>query len=212
MNRRSHLPNRTAFDYMTRVLENGHTLAKFLVRVIAPNEGIFFALSPRPLTRSQVLRFDSGHFPQRPVSAMVGGVPGAISPVANSQDELMKVLHKLLEPPEAVCFLENSLASGSDTWLRKAKSRVISHGAEVYHVLFSDDRAEAKISAAIREAQQIPIFVGAVGHLAPPVASSIMKRRTVATGDLEEFAATARCIFIGAYDGEGYVVWSRDSV
>lgn len=189
-----------AVRYLRDVLSGGHTLAKFLFEINF-QRGTVFAISPKALDPSQLLQFKSGHFPQQPV--------GDVSPVADSVDEVAAVIYKLLGEPEKACFLENSLAVAGDPWLRNAKSRIATLGSEVYHVLLSEDRNEEVIENAIREARQIPAPIGAVGSLAGSVESSIVMHRTLTKEALRDFAETVRSVLVGAYDGEGYVVWSK---
>jgi hypothetical protein len=199
-----------ATNYMKRVLTQGHTLAKFLLQSVKPQVGTIVILSPSPLDSSQALEFDSGHFPQEPVSATIGGLPGAISPIADSDDQLASLIGQLLEAPDAVCLLENSVASAGDPWLQRAKSCVVTREREVFHVLFSEDNTEDKIAEAILEARGIPVFIGALGRLTSETAKSISTQKAVAAVALESVAETARLVFVGAYDGEGYVLWARE--
>ena len=201
-----------AIEYMKHVLTQGHTLAKFLLQSVKPQMGTIFILSPDPLDSSQALQFESGHFPQEPVSALIGGLPGAMSPVADSDDELVSLISLLLDTPGAACLLESSRASGGDPWLQRARSCVATREDEAFHALFSEDHTEDKIADAILEARGIPeaLFIGAVGKLAPETAKSILTQKALAAKTLESFAETAQLVFVGAYDGEGYVVWARE--
>lgn len=199
-----------AILYVESVLSEGHTLAKLLLQRFKPQVGTVFILSPDPLDSSQVLQFDSGHFPQEPVSATIGGLPGSMSPIADSDDEFTRLICELLEAPDSVCLIENFLARAGDPWLQRAKSCVVTHESEVFHAVFSEDHTQDKIADAIREARGIPVFIGVVGRLTSETAGFIQKEKAVTASALESIAETARLVFVGAYDGEGFVLWARE--
>jgi hypothetical protein len=119
------------------------------------------------------------------------------------------IVTKLLQDQESACILKNSLANAGDPWLHRAKSRFVTYGTEVYHLILNSDRLEDDIGLAILEARKIPIFIGAVGRVAAENMPSILTHKTLTTEILNTFAVTVNCIFVGAYDGEGYVIWSR---
>jgi len=196
--------------HLTHVLTQGHTLAKFLLQNFTPQGGTISILSPEPLDPSQLLQFDYGHFPQDPVPAIIGGLPGTMSPVADSDDEFVGLISELLEAPDSVCLMENSSSRAGDPWLRRARSCVVIHGSELFHAAFHEDHTEDKIADAIREARRIPIFVGAVGRITSETAEAVQKEKVITMGALKGFAETARLVFVGAYDGEGFVLWARE--
>jgi hypothetical protein len=198
-----------AVQYMESILARGHTLAKFLLQYVKAQEGTVLILSPDVLG-SSVLQFDSGHFPQETVPGTVGGLPGSISAVADSVDDFVRLIYEQLEIPNSVCVMENFIASQGDPWLQRAKSCVVAHGSEVFHVVFNEDHRESKIEDAICDARRIPIFIGAVGRLTTEMAHSIQNQKTITTSGLQSIAQTAWLVFVGAYDGEGFVIWERN--
>jgi hypothetical protein len=188
-----------AIRYMKSRLVLGRTLAKFLLETIDRSEGTVFTLSPRQLNPTELMEFEIGHVDTEGLASA-----GAISPILGSEKELAELISHLLREPQKFCFLENWLATPDDPWVRRAKSHIVTLGTEVYHVMSS---AETRISEAIREASQIPVFVGAIGNFSINMGSSIMAGQTVTADSLKSFAETVECIFVGAYDGEGYVLW-----
>jgi len=51
------------------------------------------------------------------------------------------------------------------------------------------------------------VFVGAVGRQPLERVADDSENVTISLGQLKSFAKSAYCIFVGAYDGEGYLVW-----
>jgi hypothetical protein len=196
---------------MESVLARGNTLAKLLLQHSILRGGSLSILSPDLLDPSQILQFDSGHFPQEPVQGTVGGLPGSISPVADSDDELVRLIYDRLELPDSVCVMENLIARVSDPWLRQAKSCVVTRDSEVFHVVFKEDHLRDKIAYAISDARRGPDFIGAVGPIDAEMAKVIKEQKAITTSDLERIAEGPWLVFVGAYDAEGYVIWQRNS-
>jgi hypothetical protein len=199
-------------SYLKYVLTQGHTLAKFLLQSVTSQDGRVSILSPDPLDSSQLLEFEYGHFPQEPVSATIGGSPGTMSPIADSDDEFAVLISELLDSPDSVCLMENSSFRVGDAWLQRAKSCLVTYEREVFHVVFNADHTDDKIDDAIREARRIPIFIGAVGRLTSKASETIQREKVITANQLEDIAETARLIFVGAYDGEGLVLWMRQTL
>jgi hypothetical protein len=195
---------------MERVLTMGHTFAMLLHKRFKPESGEVFILSPDPLDSSQVLQFDFGHFPQEPVPGTIGGVPGKICPLADSNDEFAKLVCEMLDAPQSICLMENYLFSADDSWLQRAKSCVVTHESEILHAVFGSDHSQDKIAEAIIDARRIPVLIGAVGRLTTEANTAIQKEKTITTSVLESIAETARLVFVGAYDGEGFVIWKTN--
>lgn len=199
-----------AIHFLKKQLAQGKALANSLLESLQLEQGIVGILTPFPLDPSQVAEFDAGHLsqaepPQRPMKLAQAGP--MIYPVVGSEEQLVKLVLNLLEKREDICLLGNSIARTGDPWLARAKSHVISQGSDIYHIITYADRTTAQIEQAIREAHQIPLFLGAVGQLPPSVTSATEKTKDVSINQLRNFAGTVKCLFVGAYDGEGFVVW-----
>jgi hypothetical protein len=80
-----------------------------------------------------------------------------------------------------------------------AQSRVATHGTEIYHILATTERNRGKIQDAIREAESLPAFVGAIGRQPPDRILADAGDATISAGQVRTFAKTADCIFVGAY-------------
>jgi len=191
--------------YAKRVLSKGHTLGKFLIERIPFEDGEVSVLSPGHLDSSQILDFDSGHFPQEPIRGS-----GLISPVASSADELIKVISKALSAPSSVSLIENSSAKPNYRWLQQAKSFVVVHESEVFHLVFSKGRSKSKIEQAIRESHRVPTFIGAVGRPASKLSDLTQNLQTISVSEIQHIAETASIFFLGAYDGEGFLIWEKE--
>jgi len=201
-----------AISYLRQQLAAGNTLAGLLVEGVDFATGTVSVLNAIALSESQITEFDWGHVPLAPESAeyiKIEGQPFLAYPKANSYEHLTEVIYSSMESPESICIMENMHASPDDPWLRRAKSSLRTYGPEVYHILTRSDRREEKIEDAIREAESLPVFVGAVGRQPPNRIADDSEHISISLGQLKSFAKSAYCIFVGAYDGEGYVVWGN---
>lgn len=204
----------SAVEYMQRQLGEGKFLSKSLLATLDFEKGEIIALSPAPLGPEESVQFDSGHTPQRhakPERIKISGAYYLAVPKANASEQLVEAIHAWLQSIENICILENYLAEAHDSWLQSAKSRVVSNGNEVYHVLLNADRDKKKIDAAIREWDHLPTSVGVLGSMAEKVSSQIGLVKVITTEQLTVFAQSARSVFVGAYDGEGYLVWNQSA-
>lgn len=105
-------------------------------------------------------------------------------------------------------MLENSLAAPSDPWLERAKSRIVVHGDEVYHLASYTERISENVLNAIHEASNVAGLVGMVGHI-PNAATLLGPAQRLSLGELKVLGRSAECIFVRAFDGEGYVIWGE---
>lgn len=201
-----------AADYIRQQLAQGKSLAKLLLEALDFDGGKSTALSAVPLAAGEIVQFGWGHARRTdsaPRSVMINGTVHAAYPTLSANEQLADAVYALLGSRADLCLLENSIAQADDPWLRRAKSRLLFHGREVYHALFSVDRDKARIIDAIHEAERPPVFVGAVGRVPCFSGPDVTSLHAVTAEQLAEFAKTARCVFVRAYDGEGYLIWKR---
>jgi hypothetical protein len=200
-----------ALVYMRDQLAAGKTLSRLLLQYVQLRDGTFGCLTPAPLDPVQTIEFEMGHTLDEQAShrLMIGEIGGTASPKPRTDHLLAEFVRTLLTDPHHVLFLQNSLAEATDPWLKGAKSRVLFYQNEVYHTLFDSDGMPTNIMNAIREAENETNFSGAVA-LQPGDATRLTSRtESISLAELETLARSAECIFVSAYDGEGYLVWER---
>jgi hypothetical protein len=129
--------------------------------------------------------------------------------ILNLDDLLSDQIVRFIQARDnGVVLFEHALASADDPWIKRARSRVLTLGEEVCHLLVRQDRDRDTIQTTIREARAIPEFIGVMSETVSPLPSGQGARLTAA--DLG--ALTERCtgIIWGAYDLEGFVIWTED--
>lgn len=199
-----------ASGYLENQLAKGKTLCKYLLDMVRQGQGDFICLSPTPLGPDKVIQFEEGHVHNDTVlnTLVIGDVSGSMGQKADSLKQLASFIQTRLTSPQHFCVLENSLANPSDPWLSRSKSRILVHGIEVYHFLPYSDRIIEKIADSIREAESDTRFRGMIGKTEEITKLKISEGR-VSLGELEVMGTSAQCIFVSAYDGEGYLVWEE---
>jgi len=203
-----------AVEYLKRQLGQGKSLSKLLLDAVAFENGEIVALSAAEIGPAEVTQFDWGHARQGetpPQQVKVGDRPYKAYPTPSAAAGLSGAVYDCLNGAGNLCLMENFLFEAGAPWLARARSRLLFHGSEVYHALFSVDRDKARIIDAIRDAERLPVFVGAVGRAPWPSGGDTASLHALTAEQLADFAKTAGCVFVGAYDGEGYLIWKRES-
>jgi len=199
-----------ALAYVEDQLASGKTLSSFLLLAVQRQDGELSYLSPRPLSPTEAVQFETGHTfdYHSPVAMKVGNMSGIAYPTPNTTQELGQFLQKELCEADRIALLENSLAASSDPWLERAKSRVLVHEDEVYHLALCTEKTNDNIMSAIREANNALSTVGMVGRM-PGAVASLASAKHLSSAQLEMIGIHAECVFVSAFDGEGYIIWEK---
>ena len=213
----AHLQNgierNSAIEYMWEELKQGKTLASLVLRSVNLSKGTIESLVPDSYDPLEISQFDRGHVVGggERQSFKLGTISGVAIPKIGVREGLAELIRTLLDS-ESLCLLENHLAKVGDSWLSRAKSRLATHGAEVYHFLTAADCDAAKVCEAILESSHPPLSWGALGRIPTSRLASNPKQIALTTDELKRFAETVRRVFVSAYDGEGYLVWAGEAV
>src|SRR5882672_10778347 len=199
--------NGEGLSYIVRELRTGKSLAKFLSAVVTTS-GHVYALLPLNTEPGIRVDFESGGKLQGPPVESVGGIRRQKIPTA---DEAFSALIEefLAFDQSRMCIFENRLASPSDGSLSGVEDVVVCD-TEVYHVVTARRNGRSHISSALRTSRTTLEFVGALTQDASFIAPNCPGgHRSMERSDLERLAGNAACVFVGAYDGESVVIWSR---
>ncbi len=133
---------------------------------------------------------------------------GGIASLEGSLRCLTEFLMKFMsESPNRLCIFEDAGAEPSFTWVIRDKPRIFTYNKEVYHVAFSQQCTEEGLKHAIRTADSTWILIG-VATSVPDIQEWIGKVE-LTNNDIQELAQRAEHIIVGAFDGEGYLIWSE---
>lgn len=133
-----------------------------------------------------------------------------VSPVPNTDFWLTSIIMNfIITKNKGMCVFENTLAKPSDPWLMKRKTKILTFNSEVYHFINSENTSEKEIQNTIREANATyPPLIGIM-------ITVNAKEHELNDGDkidlefLRLIAQRTEKTIIGAYDGEGYLIWKK---
>ena len=132
-------------------------------------------------------------------------------PVPQTDEILVRIIEDYLDGDGGrVCVFEDSVARPPDPWLRVSKrSAWKNFEDEVYYFLTSRDSSFSKIGQAIKDANRVyPPLIGAMMKMSE-IQTFGFGKMTMTLKILKELARATDKIIIGAYDGEGYLIWSE---
>jgi len=200
-----------ALAFFKHRLGDGKQLGMALVERVSAAKGSLASVGPIQAATNAAANFEVGQVlatGEVPDWIAIGDVSGFAYPKETSERELAELISKVLEAPQSMCLLEHPLASRGDPWLKRAKSHILTCGDDVYHLLTHNLRAIADVESAIAEADHPPSFLGACGHQTEGFSGPPPPLSTISSDDIFNFASSASCVFVSAYDGEGYLLWN----
>ncbi len=132
---------------------------------------------------------------------------GGIASSQASRKALVQFLKGLDERyHHSLIVFENRYARPEDPFLRRCRSRVIAIGEEVYHVADTNDSEDSLLTALTESAAAIETGIMIFALSEEEKRSFLSNPSFKGIGPL-----VLKCIGIavGAYDGEGYIIWLK---
>jgi hypothetical protein len=205
-----------AIKYIEKCLGSGNKLSQALLKVCDFKKGRVITVLPGFVNYEYINDFEVGILPKtleaeaRNATAEYGShwtsvmvpEPSIISWLSTEVCRFLKAAATRL------CIFENTLAKAGDSWISKEKPQIFTFNEEVYHFLLNQDAENEKIRDTIRSAE-CPLFIGVMTSL-PSERSFPQSGQEVSLEDLEVLAEGTEKIVVGAYDGDGYLIWNRD--
>lgn len=109
-----------------------------------------------------------------------------------------------------VCIIEDTLSKPQDPYLSLLNTKLMIYDDEVYHVFTREDIA--KIKNNFLRIKTAPTFIGAITSLPIKLIKSFNTKKEVDFEDLEVIVNGIEKLFVGAYDGESYIIWSKNKL
>lgn len=191
-----------AINYLRERLGNGHTLARAVASALDLSGGRVRTCVPEPTGGAALADLEHGGL----------GTPTQTTEwyvrIAHETTEwYVRIAQEFLSgESRRVLVLENNPARASDPGMESYKSRVVTFGEEVYHVLCAGESGHDEVRGAIWEAASAWIALGLM--TSAPTDWDPASRR-FSTQDLRYLADRTEVIFVDAYDGEAWLVWDK---
>lgn len=211
-----------AIDYVRDRLAEGKTLAKFLLDRSDLDNGQVTTFLPTDADLSKINNFSRGGvLPTPPLEThrhytAPDGTKTVMVPVPDTNTELAAMIQAFLKQRDArICLFESAVAKSTDGFLSTPNAkdlRVLTFQRDVYYLLKETDDRE-KIEKNLRYAKS-HLVLGVLVHLSNqdkflPLDEDFL-RQELTLDELKILAEDTEKIVVGAYDGEGYLIWSRN--
>lgn len=203
-----------AEQFVTDRLADGNTLARAVLKYLPIAQGCIRTFLPLGAVPQSLKDYGTGgKLPTPDVSEWKGTQHGdetlLMIPVPTTDSWLAaRIRSHLLRDENNVCVVEDALKRPTDAVLHRVPTKFAACGDEVYHLLFPEDAHEDPILATLRAAKSsVPTFIGVLSRW--PRATLNAKPKVLSVDELQALAVETQELFVGAYDGEGYLVWSR---
>jgi hypothetical protein len=203
----------TAQHFIQRCLADGNTLAQLIAKHLELAQGRITTLLPRGIVPRSIEDFRTGgKLPIPPTSTWRGTQVRdetlLMIPVLRTDSWLAeKIRTHLAHAKDRVCVIGDGLKRPRDPVLNSLSTHFAIHENEVYHVLVSEDARDDRIIQTLRTAHSIPTFIGFLTTW--PGGAMPAKGGALSTAQLELLAVNTEELFVGAYDGEGYLYWVK---
>lgn len=198
-----------ALDYVKHyVFRQKRQLSRSLRGKIEFDSGKIRTYLPPTVTPEAIHQFEfGGKLPQPLERTIVGG--GYIVPIPNLDDVLVaKIQAYLNRDASSFCIFENGgVRPDYPAVQRLPKLRTFICEDTVCHYLAANDKDSPdliRLTIKVARSGGPPYLVGCAGRLC-----SFSADKTVESADLDKVAECVEEVFVGAYDGEGFLFWTK---
>jgi hypothetical protein len=182
---------KAAADYVVEVLQAGNTFSRILAASRDLRNEVWFAFLPVSLNPSEIKNYRWAYGSRR----------------EDSIAHITPTIRQFLENHErAICLLENRYCRKRDPAARQCRSRSLFFQQEMYHILEKEQSTDEAIRTAITDADTGMSLVGACTQARP---SQWSANKELTLSDLEELAFRTEILFVGAFDGGGFLIWNE---
>lgn len=204
-----------AIEYIYSCLAKGKTFASYL-STLNLKKGRVITFLPIEVSEEVAKQFElGGKLPVPPPKAHISftsedGSKWRMAPKPNINLCLVEIIQKFLtKGQEHICIFEDALAKPSDPYMVSSTVPWLAFNDEVYYFLSWRDTDSRKIEQVIKEASNVyPPTIGAMISV-PDSREFTFEERKITIDQLKILAERTEKIIIGAYDGEGYLIWSK---
>ena len=202
-----------AKNYVEKHLSYGQTLSKLVLEYIDLKLGNVITGLPSDANLDKINDFDSGGIlpaiEKSKWRTIVGedGVEHIMKPIPRNFSYAVNIIGAFLKGnKDRLCVFENVKAGPSDPILLKHSSAILTFKKEVYHVLTNREISEEEVVRAIKESESLWTFVGFMTSL-QGIKKESLSSKELSSEAMKILAENVEKIIVGAYDGEGFLIW-----
>ena len=208
-----------AVDYIKDRLAEGKNLAKFLLDRGDLNQGRVTTFLPSNADLSKINNFSRGGVLPAPPpethrhNTTPDGTRTVMVPVPDTGTELAAMIQGFLKQGDArICLFESAVAKPTDGFFSTPNAKdlcVLTLDENVYFLLKENDDRDM-IDKTLRYAKSFRVL-GVLVHLSKDkFLDEDFVRKELTLDEMKALAEDTEKIVVGAYDGEGYLIWSRN--
>jgi hypothetical protein len=187
-----------ALSYVKSELSTGGPLSRLLLDRVSSAEGLVSVLVPVGLQITDDTNFGDALSPSKTKSI------GWVKKPTLKEALAALIRDFLIEHNERVCLFEDQAATRGFPYVERLDTRIMYSNSHVYHALVCEDDL-ARIEETIRSIRSW-LTVAALSTSA----NTANRARGARGGEpaLNEVAKNASSVIVGAFDGEGYLIWT----
>lgn len=200
--------------YIRDRLAEGKSLSSYLLETCDLEGGKVTTYLPEGTSDQEAKEFSIGgklQIPKAPDKYLVtsNGSKWRIERKANTDAYIVGMIRDFLGEEQSCCLFEDAKSRPTDPRIRPQDKRIRVLGDEVYYMLDEDDALdEEKIARTVRDAHSGWHFVCVLTSL-PQKKRLEEGGRNLTAEYTKALAGKGVKIVVGAYDGEGYLVWIK---
>ena len=205
------LPTPESVAFLREELRGRSTFSKFLRNQFNGQAGQAFTYMPERILTDSLLSFKDGGKTESKSEHLIAPDDKQVygEAIPSTDWKLRNEMESFLRQHETGFILvEDILSSPKDKFLQECRNVIFSKN-EVYHFLTYDDVIWNRMNKTIGQSQTAGGFVG--GMILPRTPIQLSDRQQLTAKQLEQFASDCCCIFVSAYDLEGWVYWEKQA-
>jgi hypothetical protein len=197
------------FSYFTNHIIYGKALSKHVLKTANLNTGKFFTFLPSNAALKRLYDFNHGIIPSTPYGMQryeIKNTGETFHPtqVVNMDRECSLFISAFLnQNPKHYCFVENYMLTSDSPFASIQNVKLTPYENEVYYSL-SCHNSVGEIELTVKKSGEVWHFLSVLTILQEGC-SSILTEEI-----MYRISEKARYIVAGAYDEEGYIVWSTE--
>lgn len=203
-------------SWVKQTLHEGHTLAHQVLESLDIDAGkVVTFLPPEADIESAKSHFEWSVMPIAPKEEWVwlektpDGKQPYMTPVHTVDARQIEIVQEFLQAdPDHVLICEDMILEPTYPAFRKSKNTLWTYGEEVYHVIFSVGRPKVEKIRRVMGQASSWLFIGMMSSF-PSSGRSGALRKEITVLELKTIAQNTQKLIIGAYDHDGYIIWSK---
>lgn len=207
------LDNEVAIKYIKESLNNEKNLSKYILKNIRIEDGTTTSLIPIGIERITMNELEGGIFHNVKIISTSTAVEAEKDRIDtyNIYNHLLISIKKFIKTNvNNICIIQAFNAEPTFKYLANRVSTMLTFNEEVYFAITEKDDFDDRIEKTLRMADSDIYFIGAMIHLPDSSNNKYLNERELSAEDFELLTLNIEKIFVGAYDGEGFLIWDKN--